>query len=43
MDLFKARREGYIEALKDLHNDGVLSLEEFKKREEAQMEVRKIL
>jgi GTP-binding nuclear protein Ran len=38
MDLFKARREGYIEALKDLHNDGVLSLEEFKKREEAQME-----
>jgi GTP-binding nuclear protein Ran len=37
MDLFNARREGYIEALKDLHNDGILSLEEFTKREEYQM------
>jgi hypothetical protein len=43
MDLFNARREGYIQALKDLHKDGILSLEDFKKREEAQMEVSKIL
>jgi hypothetical protein len=33
-----AYRDGYFQALKDLHNDGILSAEEFKKRE-AQMEV----
>jgi hypothetical protein len=32
-----AYRGGYIQALEDLYRDGILSAEEFKKREEAQM------
>jgi len=39
MNLDEARREGYIQALKDLYDDGILAKEEYEARKAAHMTV----